>query len=70
MSGRAALRGLWASTACAAALLGLASSAGGGIRDDTAWLQTKLDAGGAILKSRLSLVVDSAGNDVGGNEAP
>jgi Right handed beta helix region len=52
--GRAALRGLWATTACAAALLGLASSAGGGIRDDTAWLQAKLDAGGAIFLPRLS----------------
>jgi hypothetical protein len=34
-------------------LLGLASSAGGGIRDDTAWLQAKLDAGGAIFLPRL-----------------
>src|ERR1700675_1864300 len=53
MRGRAALRGLWATTACAAALLGLASSAGGGTRDDTAWLQTKLHAGGAISLPRL-----------------
>jgi len=53
MRGRPALRGLWAITACAAALFGLVSSAGGGIRDDTAWLQTKLDAGGAIFLPRL-----------------
>jgi hypothetical protein len=53
MRGRAALRGLCATSACAAALFGLASSAGAGIRDDTAWLQTKLDAGGAIFLPRL-----------------
>src|SRR6266568_1841640 len=53
MRGRSAFRGLRAATACAVALLGLASSAGGGIRDDTAWLQAKLDAGGAIFLPRL-----------------
>ena len=35
------------------ALLGLASSAGGTVRDDSAWLQAKLDAGGAIFLPRL-----------------
>jgi hypothetical protein len=34
-------------------LLGLASSAGGATRDDSAWLQAKLDAGGAIFLPRL-----------------
>jgi hypothetical protein len=34
-------------------LLGLASSAGGTVRDDSAWLQAKLDAGGAIFLPRL-----------------
>ncbi|MGZ8706746.1 MAG: right-handed parallel beta-helix repeat-containing protein [Gaiellaceae bacterium] len=38
---------------CAAALLGLASSASGGSRDDTAWLQARLDAGGTVFLPRL-----------------
>ncbi|MDQ2968093.1 MAG: right-handed parallel beta-helix repeat-containing protein [Actinomycetota bacterium] len=53
MMGRRAFRGLWAAAACAAALLGLASSAGGATRDDSAWLQAKLDAGGTIFLPRL-----------------
>lgn len=53
MRGRRAFRGLWAAATCAAALLGLASSAGGATRDDSAWLQARLDAGGAIFLPRL-----------------
>ncbi len=53
MRGRRALRGLLFAAACTVALLGLASSAGGGIRDDTAWLQAKLDAGGTVFLPRL-----------------
>jgi len=34
-------------------VLGPASSAGGAIRDDSAWLQAKLDAGGAVFLPRL-----------------
>ena len=43
---------MWAAVTVAA-LLGPASSAGGGIRDDTAWLQAKLDGGGAVFLPRL-----------------
>ena len=53
MRGRRAFRGLCAAAAFAVALLGLASSAASGIRDDSAWLQAKLDAGGAIFQPRL-----------------
>ncbi len=53
MRGRRAFTGCWVATACVAALLGLASSAASGIRDDTAWLQAKLDAGGTIFLPRL-----------------
>jgi len=53
MRGRRPLGGLWAVAAAAAVLLGLASSAGGATRDDSAWLQTKLDAGGTIFLPRL-----------------
>jgi hypothetical protein len=53
MRGRRAFRGLWAAATCAAAVLGLASSAGGAIRDDSAWLQAKLDAGGTLFLPRL-----------------
>ena len=53
MRGRRAFRGLWAAAACAASVLGPASSAGGAIRDDSAWLQAKLDAGGAVFLPRL-----------------
>src|SRR6266550_7456879 len=53
MRGRRAFRGLWAAAAFAVALLGLASSAASGIRDDSAWLQAKLDAGGNIFLPRL-----------------
>jgi hypothetical protein len=48
MRGRRAFRGLWAAAAFAVALLGLASSSASGIRDDSAWLQAKLDAGGTL----------------------
>lgn len=53
MRGRGAFRGCWVAAACAASLFGLASSAAGGIRDDSAWLQARLDAGGAIFLPRL-----------------
>ena len=53
MRGRRAFRGLWAAAACAASVLGPASSAGGAIRDDSAWLQAKLDAGGTVFLPRL-----------------
>ena len=46
-------RAFWVVAACVSALLGLASSAGGTVRDDSAWLQAKLDAGGAIFLPRL-----------------
>ena len=46
-------RGLFAAGSMAA-LLCLAPPAGGGIRDDTAWLQAKLDAGGEIFLPRLA----------------
>jgi Right handed beta helix region len=52
MRGRRAFGGLWAAAA-ATVLLGLSSSAGGAIRDDTAWLQAKLDSGGTIFLPRL-----------------
>jgi parallel beta helix pectate lyase-like protein len=42
-----------AAAVCTVALLGLASSAAGGIRDDTAWLQARLDAGGTLFLPRL-----------------
>jgi hypothetical protein len=51
--GRRASRRLFGAAACAVALLGFASSASSVIRDDTAWLQAKLDAGGAFFLPRL-----------------
>jgi hypothetical protein len=53
MRGRRVFRGLWAVATCAAVLLGPASSAGGAIRDDSAWLQARLDAGGTVFLPRL-----------------
>lgn len=53
MRGRRVFGGLWAVATCAAALLGPASSAGGAIRDDSVWLQAKLDAGGTVFLPRL-----------------
>jgi hypothetical protein len=53
MRGRRALEGAWAAAAAVAVLLGFASSAGGATRDDSAWLQAKLDAGGPIFLPRL-----------------
>ena len=53
MRGRRAFRRCGVVAACVSALLGLASSAGGAVRDDSAWLQAKLDAGGAIFLPRL-----------------
>jgi hypothetical protein len=53
MRGRRAFRGLWAAAVFAVGLFGLASSAASGIRDDSAWLQAKLDAGGTIFLPRL-----------------
>jgi parallel beta helix pectate lyase-like protein len=53
MRGRRELKALSVAMASAAAVLGLASAAVGGIRDDTEWLQAKLDAGGAIFLPRL-----------------
>ena len=53
MRGHGAFRACWVGAACAAALFGLASSAAGDIRDDSAWLQARLDAGGAIFLPRL-----------------
>src|SRR4029079_12040915 len=46
-------RAFWVVAACASALLGLASSAGGTVRDDSAWLPAQLAAGGAIFLPRL-----------------
>ncbi|MDX6388599.1 MAG: hypothetical protein QOD85_2401, partial [Gaiellaceae bacterium] len=46
------IRGLLAAGSMAA-LLCLAPPAGGGIRDDTVWLQAKLDAGGEIFLPKL-----------------
>jgi hypothetical protein len=51
--GRGTFRRLWVAATCIVALLGLASSAGGGVRDDTAWLQASLDAGGTLFLPRL-----------------
>jgi hypothetical protein len=51
--GLRAFRKCWVGAACACALLGLASSAGGAVRDDSVWLQAKLDAGGAIFLPKL-----------------
>jgi hypothetical protein len=48
-----AFRRLCVALACSAALLGPATAAGGGARDDTAWLQAKLDGGGAVFLPRL-----------------
>ena len=53
MRDRRELKALRVALASAAALLGLASSAAGGLRDDTPWLQAKVDAGGAIFLPRL-----------------
>src|SRR4051812_8170693 len=53
MRGRGAFTLSWVAAACAVALLGPSSSAGSGARDDTAWLQAKLDAGGALFLPRL-----------------
>ncbi len=46
------IRGLFA-TGSAAALLCLSPPAGAGIRDDTAWLQARLDEGGEIFLPKL-----------------
>ena len=51
MTGRTA-RGLGAA-ACLAAMLCVSPPAHGGVRDDTAWLQAKLDAGGSLFLPRL-----------------
>ena len=51
MKGRL-VRGLCAA-ACAGAVLASAPAAHGDARDDTAWLQAKLDAGGALFLPRL-----------------
>jgi hypothetical protein len=53
MRGRRTSTRLLAAVATTATLLGLASSAGGAVRDDTDWLQAKLDAGGALFLPRL-----------------
>src|SRR6476469_1546782 len=53
MRGRCAFGRLVAAATCAAALLGPAASAGGAVRDDSAWLQAKLDAGGDVFLPRL-----------------
>jgi hypothetical protein len=53
MRGRRPFGALVAAVACLVSLLGLPSSAGGALRDDTAWLQAKLDAGGAVFLPRL-----------------
>jgi hypothetical protein len=55
MNGRTR-RGLWAVAACIGVVLSLSPEAGGSVRagrDDTAWLQAKLDAGGTIFLPRL-----------------
>jgi hypothetical protein len=39
--------------ACLAALFSLSSQVGGAVRDDSAWLQAKLDAGGKLFLPRL-----------------
>ena len=39
--------------ACIAVLLATVSSAGAAVRDDTDWLQAKLDAGGSVFLPRL-----------------
>jgi hypothetical protein len=51
MTGRT-VRGLGAA-ACIAAMLCVSPPAHGGVRDDTAWLQAKLDAGGSLFLPRL-----------------
>src|SRR3954463_9592290 len=51
MTGRL-VRGLGA-VACIAAMLCVSPQAHGGVRDDTAWLQAKLDAGGGLFLPRL-----------------
>jgi hypothetical protein len=53
MGGRGTFRRLSVAATCIAAVLGLASSAGGASRDDTAWLQARLDAGGTLFLPRL-----------------
>lgn len=53
MRGRRRFKSTMAGVACAVSFLGLASSAGGGTRDDTAWLQASLDAGGTLFLPRL-----------------
>ena len=47
------LRALSAGAACVVAVLATASYAGSGVRDDTAWLQAKLDAGGHVFLPKL-----------------
>jgi hypothetical protein len=51
MTGRT-VRGLGAA-ACIAAIFCASPPAHGGVRDDTAWLQAKLDAGGSLFLPRL-----------------
>jgi hypothetical protein len=51
--GSRALRGLLAVAACFAAFHCVSSQAAGAVRDDSAWLQARLDAGGSIFLPRL-----------------
>jgi hypothetical protein len=50
---RGSSRGLLALAACLAAVLAPAPSAGGAGRDDTDWLQARLDAGGSVFLPKL-----------------
>jgi hypothetical protein len=50
---RRGFRGLFALAACIVAVLAAAPSGGGGVRDDTEWLQAKLDAGGSVFLPKL-----------------
>jgi hypothetical protein len=50
---RGSARGLCALTACLVAVLAPAQSPGTATRDDTVWLQAKLDAGGAVFLPKL-----------------
>ncbi len=53
MRGRTSLAALCALAALVVALIGTGSSAGASFRDDTDWIQAKLDAGGKVVLPKL-----------------
>jgi hypothetical protein len=50
---RGGIRGLTALAACVVTMLAAAAQGGGAVRDDTQWLQARLDAGGNVFLPKL-----------------